>query len=126
MDVNACTYTGQQFIFIREAPTQKGIVVTNAANESIDPWPEVKIPPTLAPEGAVFKDVMDPLAKEFVVTNGMLYVQVRLPYPRPKHIMSGSKERAALARIGTASISDATRLDPLSLDTRTPTPFRLS
>jgi len=94
MDVNACTYTGQQFIFIREAPTQKGIVVTNAANESIDPWPEVKIPPTLAPEGAVFKDVMDPLAKEFVVTNGMLYVQMDpisvrvlvydVPPPKPK------------------------------------------
>lgn len=76
MDVNACTYTNQQFIFIREAPTQKGIVVTNAANESIDPWPEVKIPPSLAPEGAKFVDVADPLKKEFVVTNGMLYVQV--------------------------------------------------
>jgi hypothetical protein len=79
MDVNACTFTGQQFIFIREAPTQKGIVLTNAANESIDPWPEVKIPPSLAPEGAVFVDVFDPLRKEFVVTNGMLYVQVRSP-----------------------------------------------
>jgi hypothetical protein len=45
MDISKCTYTSQQFVFIREAPTQKGIVVTNAAAEAVEPWPEVRCVP---------------------------------------------------------------------------------
>jgi hypothetical protein len=65
---------------------------------------QVKVAPLLAPEGAVFVDVADPLKKQFVVTNGMLYVQVcssrpqhRGGSPAPRqHFLSGG-ERSFLS-----------------------------
>ena len=46
-----------QFIFLRSAKTQKAVVLTSCADTLVDPWPEVAVPTSLAPEGAVFTDV---------------------------------------------------------------------
>uniref|UniRef100_A0A7S0NAT6 CBM20 domain-containing protein n=1 Tax=Pyramimonas obovata TaxID=1411642 RepID=A0A7S0NAT6_9CHLO len=82
MDMKKLSHTDEQFIFIREAKEQKAVVLLNSANHDVEPWPEVAIPTSVAPEGAVFKDIFNgpaaggggDLPASFTVTNGMLYL----------------------------------------------------
>lgn len=133
MDVQRCVFTPTTFIFIRETPEQKAVVVLNSAPHDAEPWPECEVPPSMAKEGAIFKDIYNEDMAPVTVTNGMLYVEcpaltVRVlvhdvpPPPKPKPVVTAAATAGAPVAGAPAAAAPVAGAPPAAATPASPAP----